>query len=44
MEDFQIETVMDEIRRKILEEGIVADALTFEEVSMPRDLEMPIRE
>jgi hypothetical protein len=44
MEDFQIETVMDEVRKKILVEGIVADALTFDEVSVPYDLEIPREE
>jgi hypothetical protein len=41
MENFQLDTVMDEIRRKIITEGIVADALTFDEVSMPQNLEIP---
>jgi hypothetical protein len=40
MESFNIETAMDEIRDKILKDGIVADALHFEEVTMPDDLDI----
>jgi hypothetical protein len=39
METINIENVMDEIRSKILEEGVTADALDFEEVPIPDDLD-----
>jgi hypothetical protein len=41
MDTFNVENVMDEIRSKILEEGVVADALDFDDVPMPDDLEIP---